>query len=96
VDARKSQPGSAVKSNLLESSKGCVRGNCGRLNEMSSQATSLLHRVLIVEDEENARKGYEALLRKWDCDVLGVATRAWRNSGIFSRRSCSRMSNCRE
>jgi len=41
---------------------------------MSSQATSLLHRVLIVEDEENARKGYEALLRKWDCDVLGVAT----------------------
>ncbi len=29
-------------------------------------------RVLIVEDEENARKGYEALLRKWDCEVLGV------------------------
>ena len=41
---------------------------------MSSQSTSLLHRVLIVEDEENARKGYEALLRKWECDVLGVAT----------------------
>ena len=29
-------------------------------------------RVLIVEDEENARKGYEALLRKWGFDVLGV------------------------
>jgi DNA-binding NtrC family response regulator len=31
-------------------------------------------RILIVEDEENARKGYEALLRKWDCEVLGVGT----------------------
>src|ERR1700730_8173816 len=31
-----------------------------------------LRRILIVEDEENARKGYEALLRKWNCDVLGV------------------------
>lgn len=34
----------------------------------------LLHRILIVEDEENARKGYEALLRKWDCEVLGVGS----------------------
>ncbi|HEV2421670.1 MAG TPA: sigma-54 dependent transcriptional regulator [Candidatus Acidoferrales bacterium] len=40
---------------------------------MSSQAT-FSHRVLIVEDEENARKGYEALLRKWGCEVLGVGT----------------------
>src|SRR5262250_2697234 len=31
-------------------------------------------RVLIVEDEDNARKGYEQLLQKWGCDVLGVAT----------------------
>ncbi|HXQ27199.1 MAG TPA: sigma-54 dependent transcriptional regulator [Candidatus Acidoferrales bacterium] len=31
-----------------------------------------LRRILIVEDEENARKGYEALLRKWNCEVLGV------------------------
>src|SRR5580700_5181668 len=30
-------------------------------------------RVLIVEDEENARRGYEALLRKWGLDVLGVS-----------------------
>src|ERR1700760_2888854 len=31
-------------------------------------------RVLIVEDEDNARKGYEQLLQKWGYDVLGVAT----------------------
>src|SRR6202795_2690760 len=31
-------------------------------------------RILIVEDEENARRGYEALLRKWGLDVLGVAS----------------------
>jgi DNA-binding NtrC family response regulator len=29
-------------------------------------------RILIVEDEENARTGYEALLRKWGYTVLGV------------------------
>src|SRR5579864_3897295 len=33
-----------------------------------------LQRILIVEDEDNARKGYEALLRKWNCEVLGVGT----------------------
>ena len=33
-----------------------------------------LQRILIVEDEENARKGYEALLRKWDLEVLGVGS----------------------
>ena len=31
-------------------------------------------RVLIVEDEENARKGYEQLLQRWGFDVLGVGT----------------------
>src|ERR1700736_4054394 len=31
-------------------------------------------RVLIVEDEDNARKGYEQLLQKWGYEVLGVAT----------------------
>ena len=30
-------------------------------------------RALIVEDEENARRGYEALLRKWGLEVLGVS-----------------------
>jgi len=33
-----------------------------------------LQRILIVEDEENARKGYEALLQKWNCEVLGVSS----------------------
>ena len=31
-------------------------------------------RILIVEDEENARKGYEALLHRWNCQVLGVGS----------------------
>jgi DNA-binding NtrC family response regulator len=31
-------------------------------------------RVLIVEDEDNARKGYEQLLQRWGCDVVGVAS----------------------
>src|SRR2546427_38152 len=31
-------------------------------------------RVLIVEDEENARRGYEALLQKWGLDVLGASS----------------------
>jgi DNA-binding NtrC family response regulator len=31
-------------------------------------------RILIVEDEANARAGYEALLRKWGCEVLSVAS----------------------
>src|SRR3974390_3365734 len=29
-------------------------------------------RVLIVEDEDNARKGYEQLLQRWGYDVVGV------------------------
>jgi DNA-binding NtrC family response regulator len=33
-----------------------------------------LQRILIVEDEDNARKGYEALLRKWSFEVLGVGS----------------------
>jgi DNA-binding NtrC family response regulator len=31
-------------------------------------------RVLIVEDEDNARKGYEQLLQRWGYEVLGVGT----------------------
>src|SRR5436853_6586189 len=30
--------------------------------------------ILIVEDEDNARKGYEQLLQRWGYDVLGVAS----------------------
>ena len=40
---------------------------------MSSEGPSL-QRILIVEDEENARKGYEALLRKWNYELLGVGS----------------------
>jgi len=40
---------------------------------MASQAT-FSHRILIIEDEENARKGYEALLRKWGCEIVGVGS----------------------
>ena len=39
-----------------------------------ASADSALQRILIVEDEENARKGYEALLRKWNYEILGVGT----------------------
>jgi DNA-binding NtrC family response regulator len=39
---------------------------------MLTEVQKLADRVLIVEDEENARLGYEALLRKWGLDVLGV------------------------
>jgi len=35
---------------------------------------SSLQRILIVEDEENARKGYEALLKKWNYELLGVGS----------------------
>src|SRR5262250_299938 len=31
-------------------------------------------RILIVEDEDNARKGYEQLLQRWGYDVMGVAS----------------------
>jgi len=39
-----------------------------------AQNNHSLQRILIVEDEENARKGYEALLRKWSYEVLGVGS----------------------
>jgi DNA-binding NtrC family response regulator len=39
-----------------------------------SPANPSLQRILIVEDEDNARKGYEALLRRWNCEVLGVGS----------------------
>ena len=39
-----------------------------------AEQTKPVDRILIVEDEENARRGYEALLRKWGYDVLGVSS----------------------
>ena len=43
-------------------------------NSLNAAAATSADRVLIVEDEENARRGYEALLRKWGYEVLGVAS----------------------
>src|SRR3984957_12306348 len=40
---------------------------------MSSEKPNL-PRILIVEDEDNARKGYEALLRRWNFEGIGVAS----------------------
>jgi DNA-binding NtrC family response regulator len=39
-----------------------------------AETTNNAERVLIVEDEQNARAGYEALLRKWGYMVLGVGS----------------------
>jgi DNA-binding NtrC family response regulator len=44
----------------------------GKPLEVSREAPR--DRVLIVEDEANARSGYESLLRKWGCEVLGVSS----------------------
>ena len=40
----------------------------------SEPQTTPAERILIVEDEANARQGYEALLRKWGYEVLGVGS----------------------
>ena len=39
-----------------------------------TEASKTSDRILIVVDEENARLGYVALLRKWGCDVMGVGS----------------------
>jgi DNA-binding NtrC family response regulator len=39
-----------------------------------AEQNSASERILIVEDEANARAGYEALLRKWGYSVLGVGS----------------------
>jgi DNA-binding NtrC family response regulator len=39
-----------------------------------AEDTGASKRILIVEDEQNARAGYEALLRKWGYTVLGVGS----------------------
>src|SRR5450755_4544631 len=47
-----------------EEAKGAVR---------ALEASERRDRVLIVEDEDNARKGYEQLLQRWGYEVLGVS-----------------------
>lgn len=60
-------PSTAFVSGRLE-----FPGTAGRFELSMSPDNQSLQRILIVEDEDNARKGYEALLRKWNCQVLGV------------------------
>src|ERR1700690_1757977 len=49
-------------------------GDEGRSAVRAMEPLERKDRVLIVEDEDNARKGYEQLLQKWGYDVLGVGT----------------------
>src|SRR5579863_381489 len=49
-------------------------GDEGRSVARAMEPLERKDRVLIVEDEDNARKGYEQLLQRWGFDVLGVAT----------------------
>src|SRR5438309_6322812 len=49
----------------------------GEETRAAVRATEMVERkerVLIIEDEDNARKGYEQLLQRWGCDVVGVGT----------------------
>jgi DNA-binding NtrC family response regulator len=61
---------SEVRGDVRGEGRAEVRGPEGRA--MDSQERR--DRVLIVEDEDNARRGYEQLLQRWGCDTLGVAT----------------------
>ena len=49
---------------MAEEAKGAAR---------ALEASERRDRVLIVEDEDNARRGYEQLLQRWGCEVLGVS-----------------------
>src|SRR6202521_4318364 len=57
-----------------------IRERLSRMGDDSKMAVRAVEtgerkdRVLIVEDEDNARKGYEQLLQRWGYEVLGVST----------------------
>ena len=57
-----------------DEARAVVRGLESRGSESRGVETERRDRVLIVEDEDNARRGYEQLLQRWGCDTLGVAT----------------------
>ena len=67
---------------MADETRGAVRGVEGRgevRGDVRGEARGIdtqerRDRVLIVEDEDNARRGYEQLLQRWGCDTLGVAT----------------------
>src|SRR6266513_1340871 len=67
------------KSRVSHSSRACRREVIPRGEETRAAVRAIemverKDRVLIVEDEDNARKGYEQLLQRWGCDVVGVGT----------------------
>src|SRR5947207_12123912 len=67
------------KSRVSHSSRACRRevipmGEETRAAVRAIEMVERKDRVLIVEDEDNARKGYEQLLQRWGCDVVGVGT----------------------
>ena len=57
---------------MAEETRAAVRGLESRAE--SRALDERRDRVLIVEDEDNARRGYEQLLQRWGCETLGVAT----------------------
>ena len=59
---------------MADEARAVVRGLESRGSESRGVETERRDRVLIVEDEDNARRGYEQLLQRWGCDTLGVAT----------------------
>ena len=60
--------------------QGALKERPNRMGDDSKMALRTVEtgerkdRILIVEDEDNARRGYEQLLQKWGYDVLGVAS----------------------
>src|SRR4030081_1459600 len=65
---------------MQKNTPNLLRERQSRMGEDSKMAVRAVEtgerkdRVLIVEDEDNARKGYEQLLQRWGYDVLGVAS----------------------
>jgi len=59
---------------------GALKERPNRMGDDSKMAVRAVEtgerkdRILIVEDEDNARRGYEQLLQKWGYDVLGLAS----------------------
>ena len=59
---------------------GALKERPNRMGDDSKMAVRAVEtgerkdRILIVEDEDNARRGYEQLLQRWGYDVLGVAS----------------------
>src|SRR6267154_3585332 len=60
--------------NVLTKERQSRMGEDSKMAVRAVETGERKDRVLIVEDEDNARKGYEQLLQRWGYDVLGVAS----------------------